>query len=164
MLQKLKNRKAQSGFTLIELLIVIVIIAILAAIAITAFANAQAQARDSQRKSDIEQIQQALELYYADNGHYPLEADMIDTTTPPYEDTFDGMEKDAFLDPNAADDAVNSFVAGTAAANEYGYAVTQTDGTACTVVENCQSYTLSYYKETADAGKEVIQIEDVSGE
>ncbi len=61
------------GFTLIELLIVIAIIGILAA-GIISIINPMAQfqkANDAKRKSDLSQIQRALETYYQDHGFYP---------------------------------------------------------------------------------------------
>jgi len=60
-----------SGFTLIELLIVMAIIAILISIGLASFNRAQQQARDSQRKANIEQIRGALEQYYSDYNVYP---------------------------------------------------------------------------------------------
>ncbi len=39
-----------------------------------------AKTRDSERKSDLEQLQRALEAYYNDNGSYPSSS----TTTPTY--------------------------------------------------------------------------------
>ncbi len=63
------NRKA--GFTLIELLVVIAIISILAALLMANFVGVRQRGRDGQRKSDLRQIQSALELYRADNGTYP---------------------------------------------------------------------------------------------
>ncbi|MDB5165170.1 MAG: Type secretion system protein [Candidatus Saccharibacteria bacterium] len=60
------------GFTIIELLIVIVVIGILAAITTVAFSGIQQRGRDAQRKSDVVAITKALELYYLDNGQYPL--------------------------------------------------------------------------------------------
>lgn len=63
--------KKQNGFTLVELLIVIVIIGILASLIFANFAGVRQRARDSQRKSDLKQIQTALELYRADSRTYP---------------------------------------------------------------------------------------------
>ena len=65
------NHKSSRGFTLIELLIVVAIIGILATLLMTNFIGVRQRARDAQRKSDLRQIQSALELYRSDNGGYP---------------------------------------------------------------------------------------------
>lgn len=54
-----------------ELLISISIIAILIAIGVASYATINKQSRDTKRKSDVEQIRAALEMYRADNGYYP---------------------------------------------------------------------------------------------
>ena len=59
------------GFTLIELLIVLAIIGTLTSFLMANFLGARSRARDAQRKSDMRQIQAALELYRADQGSYP---------------------------------------------------------------------------------------------
>lgn len=59
------------GFTLIELLVVMAIIAILASVGLVSFNSSQVKARDTQRKSDLSQIQKALEAYFNDKGEYP---------------------------------------------------------------------------------------------
>ncbi|MFH1508729.1 MAG: prepilin-type N-terminal cleavage/methylation domain-containing protein [bacterium] len=58
----MKNKKVM-GFTLIELLVVIAIIAILAAVVLVALGNARAGARDASRKSDLNSMMTAAELY-----------------------------------------------------------------------------------------------------
>ena len=58
------------GFTLIELLIVVVIIGILAAIAIPKFASTREKAFVSSMKSDLRNLSNQQELYYADNFTY----------------------------------------------------------------------------------------------
>lgn len=68
-------RKQAKGFTLIELLVVIAIIGVLSALLMSNFVGIRQRARDGQRKSDLRQIQAALELYRADNGSYPLTVD-----------------------------------------------------------------------------------------
>jgi general secretion pathway protein G len=74
---QIANRKSQiatskAGFTLVELLLVIAIIGILASVISVNFVGIRQRARDSQRKSDIRQIQSAVELYRVDNGSYPV--------------------------------------------------------------------------------------------
>ncbi len=54
------------AFTLIELLVVIAIIGSLSALFLPNFMAARERARDSQRKSDLKQIQKAFELYKQD--------------------------------------------------------------------------------------------------
>lgn len=56
------------GFTLIELLVVIAIIGSLSALFLPNFMAARERARDSQRKSDLKQIQKAFELYKQDQS------------------------------------------------------------------------------------------------
>ena len=73
----LNNRETNlTGFTLIEVLFVITIVAMLAMVVFIAVGNAQKKARDAVRKTDLAEIQKALDLYYYDNpaaGEYPDE-------------------------------------------------------------------------------------------
>ncbi len=70
----MKNKfSINRGFTLIELLVVIAVIGILAG-AVMAVINPFTQiqkANDTRRKTDLTQIQKALETYYQDNRAYP---------------------------------------------------------------------------------------------
>lgn len=59
------------GFTLVELLVVMTIIAVLATVIIGGFRSSQMRGRDAQRKSDLKQIANALEIFFADYGRYP---------------------------------------------------------------------------------------------
>lgn len=61
----------KKGFTLVELLVVMAIIGILSTVAVGAFRVSQIRGRDAQRKSDLKQIANALELYLQDHGTYP---------------------------------------------------------------------------------------------
>ncbi|MFH0818792.1 MAG: prepilin-type N-terminal cleavage/methylation domain-containing protein [Patescibacteria group bacterium] len=67
-------KKNHKGFTLVELLIVIAVIAILAAVAFVAIdpATRFAEARNSQRWSDVSSILEGTQQYIVDNaGTYP---------------------------------------------------------------------------------------------
>ena len=65
-----KNKKA---FTLVELLVVVAIIGLMAAIATVALNSARAKARDATRTQTLKALRDAVELYYADNGQYPIQ-------------------------------------------------------------------------------------------
>ena len=91
---KSKISRLKSAFTLIELLVVISIIAILIAVATVSYTNAQQKGRDNKRKSDLKAIQQALELYFQQNGKYPsgyadgIQCNTTDTSQHPWGTAF----------------------------------------------------------------------------
>ncbi len=67
------GEKKRNGFTLIELILVVAIMGVLSVgvmLTLNPFAQVQ-KASDARRKSDLSQIQKALETYYQDNGKYP---------------------------------------------------------------------------------------------
>lgn len=74
------NKIFKKGFTLIELLVVIAIIAILISVGAVSYTRSLKLSRDSRRKTDLEQIRQALETYRAETGVYPSNAQY--TSTP----------------------------------------------------------------------------------
>lgn len=59
------------GFTLLEMTVVLAIMGILASAAIGAYLASQQKGRDARRKSDLSQIQRAMEAYVSDYGLYP---------------------------------------------------------------------------------------------
>lgn len=68
----MSNVKSQLfGFTLIELLVVVAIIGILTTVVTVSSTAARAQARDVQRKADLQSIASTLEVYRATNKKYP---------------------------------------------------------------------------------------------
>lgn len=77
----LRLLKSREGFTLIELMIVIVVLGILASIAVPKLSEVREKANIAVIKSDLHNIQIALEMYYVDNNSYPA-----DTVDPGVED------------------------------------------------------------------------------
>lgn len=72
LLSTIRYPLSSGGFTLIELLLVIAIIGILATFSLANFLTVKQRARDAQRKSDLHQLQSALEFYRTDVGSYPI--------------------------------------------------------------------------------------------
>jgi len=69
------NHRTKSGFTLIELIVVVSIIGLLSTIGITGFQSVTRSGRDALRKTDLEQLRSALEIYKSEENHYPAEVD-----------------------------------------------------------------------------------------
>lgn len=67
-----KKNTTESGFTLIELLIVITIIGVLSAVILPSLGSARVKARDTARKTDIQNIYKMLVAYYAEYGGIPI--------------------------------------------------------------------------------------------
>ena len=63
--------RAKKAFTVVELTVVIVVISILATITAVGYTRVQADARDTERESDMAIMQSALETFYEKNGSYP---------------------------------------------------------------------------------------------
>ncbi len=89
--------KKNKGFTLIELLVAIGIMAVLTALAAFNFNQARVRSRDVQRKSDLSQLQKALEVYKNDTNAYPA-ANFQSTLMSPV-----AYIKDTFQDPRASE-------------------------------------------------------------
>ena len=61
----------RNGFTLIELLVVIGIISMLVGVTIPNFLSARQRANDAKKKSEMQELKNALRLYYNDAASYP---------------------------------------------------------------------------------------------
>lgn len=61
----------KNGFTLIEILVAATIVAILSVIGVASYTSVNKRSRDAKRKSDLEQVRSALEMYRVDKGSYP---------------------------------------------------------------------------------------------
>jgi len=149
------------GFTIVELAVVITIMGILLVLGVVNLDAAQASARDSERKTDIETIAMHLETFYT----FGTDAS---TTTGSYPSTsIIGQEKTFLRDINPKSLATpgassSSLIAATnnlqtaadiapqPTISQYVYQPIQSDGTLCTLDEQeCRKFNL-YYRLEAD--------------
>jgi prepilin-type N-terminal cleavage/methylation domain-containing protein len=66
-----RSKEHRYGFTLVELIISLTIVAILVTVPTLAVFNTLRSSRDEKRKSDIQQLQSAIEAYKKENDLYP---------------------------------------------------------------------------------------------
>lgn len=69
----------KKSFTLIEILVVVTIIMLLTTTATVTYTAFLKQSRDAKRKTDLEQIRAALEMYRSNNNTYPVGSVYITT-------------------------------------------------------------------------------------
>ncbi len=84
---QVKNKK-RKGFTLIEIMVVVVILGLLAALVVPRIGPQVAEAQRTAARTQIRSLEDALEMYNANNGFYPttqqgLEALVNAPTTNP---------------------------------------------------------------------------------
>jgi general secretion pathway protein G len=65
------RRRREAGFTLIEIMVVIVILGLLAALVVPKLVGRTEEAKRTQTRVQIKNVQQAIELFKLDNGFYP---------------------------------------------------------------------------------------------
>lgn len=65
------RKNTNDAFTLIELLVSIAVIATIIGLSLPNFLGARVRARDARRKSELNQLKTALQLYYNDYKIYP---------------------------------------------------------------------------------------------
>lgn len=118
--------KKQHGFTLIELLVVIAVIGILASVVLASLNSARAKAHDAKRKADLVQIRSALELYYSDNGAYPVTSGYR-SNCPGY-GGFDVTGANGYI-PNLAPTYIPTLPLDPKPINPYGCYLYTSDGT-----------------------------------
>lgn len=152
------KKYSQKGFTIVELLIVIVVIGILAALVLNTFSGVQKRARDTQRQTDINAIATQLEVYYNDNGGYPL----IATVDAP---SLKGIDAGALTPPGRTSRAIITTTTATAvtdlggrtANSQYGYQTLDADGTTVCSTAPCAKFKVFWIKEDAPTDAESLQ-------
>jgi general secretion pathway protein G len=66
-----RSLRDQDGFTLIEIMVVILIIGLLALMVVPRLRGVADRAKRTKAQADIQELKQALDRYYLDNGSYP---------------------------------------------------------------------------------------------
>lgn len=151
----MKN-KLTRNFTLIELLAVIAIIGILAGIVISVSNLAGSQASISKCKSQLQQIEMALQQYKDDKGYFPVQDskddfawDLLHSEDSP-EDTSE-QDSDPYLDPEQFEfDSDYNFIDPFGSPFQYRYPGT----------ENPDSYDLRSYGPDGEDGEEDDEEDD----
>ncbi len=67
----------ERGFTLIELLLVLTLIALLASLVAPVVTGSIGHAKESTLKETLYTLRKAIDDYYADNGSYPADIDVL---------------------------------------------------------------------------------------
>ena len=141
---KLKNIKNSKGFTIVELLIVIIIIGILAALVLNSFRGVQERARDTERRTDVNAQATQLEVYYTDNGGYPVYTGQVNTDSW-ITANLKGADLLAWRAPNQPSNSMTNTA--TPTKDQYGYQALQDDGTTACTTAPCAKFKLYYYSE-----------------
>lgn len=145
----LKNKR---GFTIIELLVAVVVIGILSTLVIVNFSSVQPQARDKERKIEVETIASYLETEFQKNGKYPSAATMTGSVSG-VRTALGNIPASTLAAPGVAT-GTNSIISFTVApptnvtTSNYGYWTPNSGG--CNSSYNpatCGTFVLSYKKE-----------------
>ncbi len=134
--------RLRKGFTLIELIIVVSIISVLVALGTSIYASAQRSSRDGKRKTDLANIQAALEQYRSNNNSYP--ASLI-------------IKPDCTSSNGAISDVSNTYMTVIpkdpyCQLYQYQYSAKDTGGSTCVAPTPCVDYTVSTYLESSRTG------------
>jgi len=154
------------GFTIIELLVVIVVLGILLLVATNRFFGSQADARDVDRKADVDTIARRLEIVFADRllgaASYPRTTDMAEGGT-----ALTGIEPEALRVPGVTNSQTMSLTVATNATatttgvlpqptiSQYVYQPLTAANALCNSSLVCVKFNL-YYR--AEASNTVIKI------
>ena len=131
---------AKEGFTVLELLVVVVFIGILLTLIFTTYAGIREKERNTQRQTDINAMQDKLELYYVGVGDnkYPTLADMNNPSWLSV--NMNSLDVADLKDPSGK----TTTLAAKPAPRIYAYVVTASDGSACNdTTKSCAQYTLT---------------------
>lgn len=95
------SRSSKSGFTLVEVLTAVAIITILASISYATLSAAKQKSRDTQRVSDLQNLQVALRMYREVHGVNPdiTDGELIGDGSGTFDDDLSGYLSGTMQDP-----------------------------------------------------------------
>jgi Tfp pilus assembly protein PilE len=136
-----KISKNHNGYSALELVLLTVIIIVLASILISAYSGIKIRERNNTRIADIRQLQQNLEIFYAQSGFYPslTEMNSLSWTSK----NIKQVPASDLIDPNSKTN-IQLFTPLSTKIN-YGYSVSASNGAGC----NNQSVACNQYVLTA---------------
>lgn len=151
------------GFTVVEVAVIIVVIVIIATMSAFGFNAVQEQGRDSARAVSAEQIANALEKYYEENGEYPGCSVMAGSLSE-IKSSLKGIDSSALISPTAPNDTENSIVCRDESAADIDTFSYSGDNSAdCSTGTACRSWRLSYVEESTGETKIIQSRRVVSG-
>lgn len=150
------------GFTIVELIITITIMGILLTLAVISLASTQTNARDAERKSDVETLALNLENFYNNGdasstsvGKYPSTA-LVASGETSVRASLPDIDMKSVMAPGSTSVA-STFVAATnnvqttigitpiPTTSQYVYQPIQADGTLCTTgAQECRKFNIFY--------------------
>jgi type II secretory pathway pseudopilin PulG len=132
-----KNRKWVRVLAIIHILLVgLIILGIIASLVLSTKTGVQQKARDTERRVDINALQNALEGYKAKTGEYPTFTQMNSSSFR--QTNFSSLAADSYKDPRGTNDQLST----SPLSNQYSYSPTPTD---CTDqgTDKCVAYSLN---------------------
>lgn len=160
----------QRGFTIIEMVVVLVIIGILTGIAISRYGSAETDARDAERKTDVESIAKHFETLFSKTIYDSASAIIKQDSSYPSTSlvtsfaAFDGIDDKALRAPGVSTDQSVSVLSASDTTDpqptidQYIYQPLNNSGGLCTTNSGCRSFTIFYRTESDDTVRKVTSL------